>query len=87
MYSCQNGENNAIEHVNSRTRETIVHNTEMADISASRENKNITILMTRFIVKLFLQEIQLNSSNNGISLLLMFPDHVISVCYTCMILI
>ena len=39
MYSCQNGENNAKEHVKSRTRETIVHNTEMADISASRENK------------------------------------------------
>ena len=41
MYSCQNGENNAKEHVNSRIRETIVHNTEMVDISASRKNKKV----------------------------------------------
>lgn len=84
MCSCQNGENNAKEHVNNRTRDTIVHNTEMADISASRENKNTTTLMTgRVIVKLFLQEIPLNSPNNGIFLFVRQDFNVSGSCYVC----
>lgn len=44
--------------------------------------------MKRFIARLFLQEIPLNYfPNNGIFTLSMFPDHVTSVCHTCMILI
>ena len=39
MCSCQNGEKKAKEHVKSKIRDNIVHNTEMADICTKKTNK------------------------------------------------
>ena len=40
MCSCQNGEKKAKEHVKSKIRDNIVHNTEMADICKKKKQTN-----------------------------------------------
>ena len=42
MCSCQNGEKKAKEHVKSKIRDNIVHNTEMADICTKKKTNKQT---------------------------------------------
>lgn len=52
MCSCQNGEKKAKEHMKSKIRDNIVHNTEMADICKKRkQTKKQNIILENMLKK------------------------------------
>lgn len=51
MCSCQNGEKKAKEHVKSKIRDNIVHNTEIADICENKQTIKQNIILENMLKK------------------------------------
>lgn len=51
MCSCQNGEKKAKEHVKSKIRDNMVHNTEMADICENKQTNKQNIILENMLKK------------------------------------